>query len=85
MASFAWKRKVGSNVSRSVVSAFEADAVDDEDEAITSGEVDWLTLVKKPKIRKLEDGITKAKRLREEGSLLASEDRLVSPVCWGIT
>ncbi|XP_052774535.1 tetratricopeptide repeat protein 33-like [Mya arenaria] len=74
---FGWKRKVGANVSKSVSTAFEKESKPDTDPEIEEGDVDWLTLfpTKKRHVIRLEDGIGKANRLVQEGSVLASSER----------
>jgi len=74
---FGWKRKAGESVSKSASSAFEENSKSDVEPAIESGDIDWLTLVptKKRTIIGLEDGSSKAKRLVQEGSVLASSER----------
>ena len=75
MTTFGWKRKVGERVSKRASSAFEESAASDEDPAIADGEVDWLHMVPKRRAIQLEDGVSKANRLREEGAILAGEER----------
>ena len=75
MTSFGWKRKQGDKVSRKASSAFEDDTKEEEDEAVQSGDVDWLTLVPSKKIIRLEDAAAKSARLKIEGSVLAESER----------
>lgn len=81
MTSFGWKRKLGEKVSRSASAAFEDDALDEEevDAAILGeGEIDWLSLqqtAKRSKVIPLEDSLAKAARLKNEGAVLAEEER----------
>ena len=81
MTSFGWKRKLGEKVSRSASAAFEDDALDeDEVDAATlgEGEIDWLSLqqtAKRSKVIPLEDSLAKAARLKNEGAVLAEEER----------
>lgn len=79
MKRFGWKRKIGSGVSKEASSAFENEAKEDRDPSIESEEVDWLSLapVKKKSLTGLEDSQAKAKRLVQEGNILASSERLV--------
>ena len=78
MTSFGWKRKIGGQVSVDSSRQFAADSKDESvDEAIESGDVDWLTLA--PKRRRgcmqLEDAIVKSTRLKQEGIVLADSER----------
>ena len=72
---------MGENVSRSASAAFEDDALDEEevDAAILGeGEIDWLSLqqsAKRSKVIPLEDSLAKAARLKNEGAVLAEEER----------
>ena len=81
MTSFGWKRKLGEKVSRSASAAFEDDAVDEEEvDAVIlgEGEIDWLSLqqtAKRSKVIPLEDSLAKAARLKNEGAVLAEEER----------
>lgn len=72
MTSFAWKKKTGFNVKRSVSAAFAEDTKDENDQL--EG-VDWLTLVPHRKLVCLEDAISKSSRLKDEGSVLAESER----------
>lgn len=75
MASFGWKRKVGERVSKQTVQQFEQDSEQaDEDEVEREG-VDWLHVIKRKREVLLEDCAAKSKRLKEEGALLAEQDR----------
>jgi len=74
MTSFGWKRKASEKVSKAISSAFE-DNTKDEDKELVEGDVDWLTLLPKRKVIRLEDAISKSARLKQEGSLLAGEER----------
>ena len=81
MTSFGWKKKSGEKVSRTTSAAFEEDALDEEevDEGfLGEGEIDWLSLqqsVKRSKVIPLEDSLAKAARLKNEGAVLAQEER----------
>ena len=81
MTSFGWKRKLGEKVSRSASAAFEDDALGEEevDAAILGeGEIDWLSLqqtAKRSKVIPLEDSLAKAARFKNEGAVLAEEER----------
>ncbi|KAI1905269.1 hypothetical protein AGOR_G00014370 [Albula goreensis] len=76
MASFGWKRKVGEKVSKAAVQLFEAEA---EAEAESHGpdedNVDWLHAIKRRREVLLEDCAAKSKRLKDEGALLAEQER----------
>lgn len=74
---FGWKRKVGAHVSKSASNAFEKDSKQDEDAEICNGNVDWLTLapIKRRNVIGLEDGVAKANRLIQEGTVLAGSER----------
>ena len=74
---FGWKRKIGAQVSKSVSSAFEKESEAEEDISLSNGDVDWLSLVpvKRRSVIGLEDGITKANRLVQEGTVLAGSER----------
>ena len=73
---FGWKRKIGSQISKTASSVFENDTKDDDSD-IASGDVDWLTLVpvNKKRVIGLEDNVAKADRLKKEGALLAESER----------
>lgn len=76
MTSFGWKRKIGQNVSKSKSTAFEQESKNDDDNEVTSGEVDWLSLAPpKRRVISLEDAHGKSIRLKEEGAVLASAER----------
>ncbi len=75
MATFGWKKKIGAKVSKSAAQAFEAESKDDEDEALTSGEVDWLCLAPQKNTLVLEDARLKSERLQQEGATLAEAER----------
>ena len=70
---FGWKRKIGSNISKSALNAFESQSKNEEEDS----EVDWLSLVpvKRTNVIGLEDGKAKSSRLIQEGSVLASSER----------
>lgn len=72
-AAFTWKRKVGQDVCKETVKAFNYDAYEEKDEA----PIEDVTLhqVKRPKVIALEDKITKKKRLQDEGCILAENER----------
>lgn len=76
MTSFGWKRKIGGKISKGASTTFTSNAPsDDEDEAIASGDVDWITLGPKRKVMVLEDAVIKARRLASEGAVLAEAER----------
>lgn len=74
---FGWKRKIGSQVSKAASTTFEKDAKDDEDVSLDNRDIDWFTMtpVKKRTTISLEDGKSKAFRLTQEGTVLASSER----------
>ncbi|XP_068106973.1 tetratricopeptide repeat protein 33 [Hyperolius riggenbachi] len=74
MASFGWKRKIGEKVSKETSQNFEKESAG-EDGIIDHDDVDWLHSVKRKKGILLEDNITKSKRLKDEGALLALNGR----------
>ena len=77
MTSFGWKRKA--KLQTSVDASFdlrgskeeEEDSLEDLDQA----DVDWLHHAKRLCLTRLEDSITKSKRLQDEGALLAENER----------
>ena len=71
-------------MARSVSDAFKKNAAEDEDKEVASGEIDWLNPAPKKRIIHLEDGVGKSKRLRQEGIILAEEDRLIKYSCLGL-
>ncbi|KAM9331010.1 tetratricopeptide repeat protein 33 [Gastrophryne carolinensis] len=73
MASFGWKRKIGEKVSKETSQHFEKESAGEE--GIIDSDVDWLHSVKRKKSILLEDNITKSKRLKDEGALLALNGR----------
>ena len=75
MTSFGWKRKIGATVSKTASEVFEKNCRDDVDVDIASGDVDWLTLVQKKKVMRLEDATAKSQRLVQEGVTLAEAER----------
>ncbi|KAL3870104.1 hypothetical protein ACJMK2_042717 [Sinanodonta woodiana] len=72
---FVWKRKIGASVSKNSSKAFENEAKDDEDPSVASGDIDWLTAMPKRRVVQLEDTSLKAKRLTNEGTVLADAER----------
>ncbi|XP_075703713.1 tetratricopeptide repeat protein 33 [Rhinoderma darwinii] len=74
MASFGWKRKIGERVSKVTSQNFEKESAD-EAAGVESDDVDWLHSIKRKKGLLLEDNISKSKRLKEEGALLALNGR----------
>ena len=81
MTSFGWKKKSGEKVSRAASAAFEEDALDEKEVdavALGEGEIDWLSLqqsAKRSKVVPLEDSLAKANRLKNEGAVLAEQER----------
>lgn len=75
MTTFGWKRKAGAMVVKSAATSFEGDAKDDDNNEVTRGEVDWLTLAPKRHAIQLEDARTKSQRLCMEGATLAEAER----------
>lgn len=75
MTSFRWKRKIGATVSKTASKVFEENSQDDVDIDIASGDVDWLCLVQRPKVMRLEDAAAKSQRLVQEGVTLAESER----------
>ncbi|XP_075040248.1 tetratricopeptide repeat protein 33 [Mixophyes fleayi] len=73
MASFGWKRKIGERVSKVTSQNFEKESA--EEGGVIDEDVDWLHSVKRKKEILLEDNITKSKRLKEDGALLALNGR----------
>ncbi len=75
MTSFGWKRK--RKLSENAAAIFSKEK--EEDEEVDSDEdklgVDWLVAAKKRRAIMLEDSRAKSKRLQEEGSLLAENER----------
>jgi hypothetical protein len=78
MTSFGWKRKIGHNVSKAISHKFEDNAKDSVDDAVESGEIDWLSLAPKRHCPRLEDSIVKSARLRQEGIVLAETERYLA-------
>nr|XP_049594904.1 tetratricopeptide repeat protein 33 [Syngnathus scovelli] len=76
MASFGWKRKAGEKVSRSAAQHFEG-ADDGHAAAATrrDREVDWQQAVKRRRDILLEECAAKSKTLKDEGVLLAEQNR----------
>ncbi|XP_033844943.1 tetratricopeptide repeat protein 33 [Periophthalmus magnuspinnatus] len=76
MASFGWKRKAGEKVSKAVLQQFESEAEKTEEGAKRQKEdVDWLHATKRRREELLEDCATRSHRLKEEGALLAQQER----------
>ncbi|XP_077354484.1 tetratricopeptide repeat protein 33 [Festucalex cinctus] len=81
MATFGWKRKAGEKVSKSAALQF-AEADDDDAAAAADrqrrdgdGQVDWQQAVKRRREILLEDCAAKSKTLKEEGAVLAQQNR----------
>ncbi|XP_047469217.1 tetratricopeptide repeat protein 33-like [Penaeus chinensis] len=72
MQSFGWKRKAGLTKPKPAV--FSQDNVE-VDNDMNDPDVDWLTATKKPKVLQLEDAKAKARRLSNEGVMLAESER----------
>lgn len=73
MTSFGWKRKQVTLQENPSTSGFSEE--DDRDPEVESGEIDWLTAAKRHRGGALEDGRTKAERLRSDGVVLAESGR----------
>ncbi|XP_064104529.1 tetratricopeptide repeat protein 33-like isoform X2 [Macrobrachium nipponense] len=71
MQSFGWKRKAGLAKPRPAVFSGE----EAEDDSAKDPDVDWLTAAKRPKVMELEDVKVKARRLSNEGVMLAEAGR----------
>nr|XP_028604053.1 tetratricopeptide repeat protein 33 [Podarcis muralis] len=74
MASFGWKRKIGEKVSKVTSQQFEAQAADEQDLA-DSDEAEWFHDTKRKKGLLLEDCVAKSKHLKDEGAILAENER----------
>lgn len=79
MTSFGWKRKRVLETKAaadwfSSSGASDANKLEEEEED-TEGVVDWLNAAKRRRLLLLEDNETKSRRLREEGALLAENER----------
>ena len=80
MTSFGWKRKrvletkAASNWFSSG-GASDAKELEEDEESDSEGAVDWLSAAKRCHLLLLEDNETKSRRLREEGTLLAENER----------
>ncbi|TRY96218.1 hypothetical protein DNTS_013740 [Danionella cerebrum] len=75
MASFGWKRKVGERVSKSTLQQFQQDSEQPEADDAEKEGIDWLHAIKRRREVLLEDCNAKSKRLKEEGVLLAQQER----------
>ena len=78
MTSFGWKRKApGLSKQSSKTQAFdESEQVTDEgDDNTKDPDFDWITLAKKKKLEALEDNKTLFARLKQEGIVLAEQER----------
>ena len=74
--SFTWKEKSGRQRKAVVqVAASFNEESDEEDVELQKEEVDWLTAAKRRKVLLLEDCQAKSKRLKEEGTILAENER----------
>ncbi|XP_078531126.1 tetratricopeptide repeat protein 33 [Lissotriton helveticus] len=74
MASFGWKRKIGEKVSKTTSKQFEAEAAE-ESGMVRSENMDWLNAIKRKKEILEEDNMVKSKRLKDEGVLMAENER----------
>ncbi|XP_066474262.1 tetratricopeptide repeat protein 33 [Tiliqua scincoides] len=74
MASFGWKRKIGEKVSKVTSQQFEAQAADEQG-LIDNDDIHWLHEAKRKKGLLLEDCLAKSKRLKDEGAVLAENER----------
>ncbi len=59
-------------MTRSVAAPFHEDSDEKEEEEVG---VDWLAAAKRRRLLLLEDNLAKSKRLREEGAVLAENER----------
>ncbi|XP_077441653.1 tetratricopeptide repeat protein 33 [Vanacampus margaritifer] len=79
MASFGWKRKSGEKVSKPAARQFEeADdgaAAADRQRRDGDGQVNWPQAVKRRREILLDDCAAKSKKLKEEGAVLAEQNR----------
>ncbi|XP_057675724.1 tetratricopeptide repeat protein 33 [Corythoichthys intestinalis] len=79
MASFGWKRKAGEKVSKSAALQFEESGVPAAGATKRNGDggrsVDWQQAVKRRREVLLEDCAAKSKTLKEEGAVLAQQNR----------
>ncbi|XP_073538102.1 tetratricopeptide repeat protein 33 isoform X1 [Phyllobates terribilis] len=75
MASFGWKRKIGERVSKATSQNFEKESADEVAAGGDSDDAPWLQSIKRKKGLLLEDNISKGKRMKEEGALLALNGR----------
>lgn len=69
MVSLNWRKK------RKLQSTSALNEEEEEEDGNVPEGVDWLTAIKKSKHMVLEDGPAKCKRLRDEGVLLADNER----------
>lgn len=72
MTSFGWKRK---RELHGKVAAIFSEKGEEEEEEDDEPEVDWLSVSKKRKAFLLEDSQAKSKRLQDEGTVLAENER----------
>ena len=63
---------------KAVVQKFEANSKEPVDDAVESGDIDWLSLAPKRQCPQLEDSIIKSARLRQEGTVLAEAERYLA-------
>ena len=79
--SFGWRRKkrIRGDLQQEVAVAFEE--ADSEEEA-TEEFVDWLVAAKRRRGAMLEDAQAKSRRLREEGAMLAENERSLCVYSW---
>ena len=75
---FGWKRKLNQSLVSGV--AFQGDARD-ENALDLSESVPWLEAAKRRKMHLLEDCEAKSNRLKEEGNVLAEEERSGAAGC----
>ena len=77
MTSFGWKRKAPGLSKSSKTKAFdESEQVNDDDDNSTKDpDFDWISLAKKKKLDALEDNKTLFARLKQEGIVLAEQER----------
>ena len=80
MTSFGWKRKRPLQT-KAAVEWFTSAGADDEDSTEGAGEeqsvdlADWLSAAKRRHLLLLEDNQSKSQRLKEEGAVLAENER----------
>lgn len=76
MTSFTWNRKIGQKVSKAAVQQFEEKSAKVENNMEPEG-ADWMHAIKRRREAILEDCEAKSIRLKDEGALLAEQNRYV--------